>query len=73
MKQLYEFYADNEKLSETIKNFPWETESIFWGTYPLNFLNLPDRHSEKDLQKAILTSIKKFILELGGSFVFKWP
>ena len=58
------------KLSETIKKLPQETESIFRDTYLLDFLNLPDRHSEKDLQKAIIISLKEFILELGGGFAF---
>lgn len=58
------------KLSETVKNLPQETESVFRDSYLLDFLNLPDRHSEKDLQKAIITSLKEFILELGGGFAF---
>ena len=58
------------KLSEAVKNIPQETESIFRDTYLLDFINLPDRHSEKDLQKAIITSLKEFILELGGGFAF---
>ena len=58
------------KLSETVKKLPQETESVFRDSYLLDFLDLPAEHSEKDLQKAILTSLKKFILELGGGFAF---
>ena len=58
------------KLSETVKKLPQETESVFRDSYLLVFLDLPAEHSEKDLQKAILTSLKKFILELGGGFAF---
>ncbi|HJH28665.1 MAG TPA: DUF1016 domain-containing protein [Methanosarcinaceae archaeon] len=58
------------KLSETVKKLPQETESVFRDSYLLDFLDLPAEHSEKDLQKAIITSLKKFILELGGGFAF---
>ena len=58
------------KLSDAIKNLPQETETIFRDSYLLDFLDLPAGHSEKDLQKAIITSLKEFILELGGGFAF---
>lgn len=45
------------KLSDAIKNLPQETEAIFRDSYLLDFLDLPAGHSEKDLQKAIMTSI----------------
>ncbi|MCD4799776.1 MAG: PDDEXK nuclease domain-containing protein [Methanosarcinales archaeon] len=60
----------NGKLSETVKKLPQETESVFRDSYLLDFLNLPAEHSEKYLQKAIIASLKKFILELGGGFAF---
>ncbi|MCK5780914.1 MAG: DUF1016 domain-containing protein [Psychrilyobacter sp.] len=58
------------KLSETMKTLPQNTEKIFKDSYLLDFLNLPTDHSEKDLQKSILLSLKKFIMELGGDFAF---
>jgi len=58
------------KLSESIKILPQSPEKIFKDSYLLDFLNLPDNHSEKDLQKSILSSLKKFIMELGGDFAF---
>ncbi len=58
------------KLSDAIKNLPQETASVFRDSYLLEFLDLPVGHSEKDLQKAIVTSLKEFILELGGGFAF---
>jgi RecB family endonuclease NucS len=36
----------------------------------LDFLNLPDNHSESTLQKAIVVNLKKFILEIGKDFTF---
>lgn len=39
-------------------------------SYVLEFLNLPDKHKEKDLQKAIVDNLKGFILEFGKDFTF---
>lgn len=36
----------------------------------VDFLNLPENHSEKQLQKGILEHIKQFVLELGKDFLF---
>ncbi len=47
-----------------------ELNAHFKDLYVLDFLNLPDQHSEKDLQKAILKNLKNFILELGSDFTF---
>lgn len=38
--------------------------------YVFEFLNLPEEHSEDDLQKALITQLKSFILELGKDFLF---
>ena len=39
-------------------------------TYSLEFLDLPNNYSEKDLKKAIISNIKDFILEIGKDFTF---
>lgn len=39
-------------------------------TYTLEFLNLRDGYSEKDLRKAIIKNMKDFILEIGKDFTF---
>ncbi|MBF0123069.1 MAG: DUF1016 family protein, partial [Candidatus Omnitrophica bacterium] len=39
-------------------------------SYLLDFLDLPDGHSEKDLQKGLLGDLKKFLMELGRDFCF---
>lgn len=39
-------------------------------TYSLEFLDLPIGFNEKDLRKAIISNLKKFILEIGKSFTF---
>lgn len=45
-------------------------DSVFKDRYVLDFLNLPDSHSESDLQKGLIHRMKDFILELGRDFLF---
>lgn len=33
-------------------------------------MNLPDKHNENDLQKALIAQLKNFILELGKDFLY---
>ena len=42
----------------------------FLDTYVLDFLDLPEIHSEHDLQQGIIDNLKKFILETGRDFSF---
>lgn len=44
--------------------------SCLRDNYVLEFLNLSEGHKEKDLRKAIIKNIKKFILEFGKDFTF---
>lgn len=39
-------------------------------TYSLEFLDLPNEYSEKDLKTAIIKNLKNFILEIGKDFTF---
>ena len=43
-------------------------ELVFRDPYVLDFLELEDTYSEKDLESAILNALGKFILELGRDF-----
>ena len=43
---------------------------VFRDPYILNFLNLKDTYSEKDLETAILSELQRFITELGSDFAF---
>ena len=45
-------------------------ELVFRDPYVLDFLELSDTYSEKDLESAILNALEKFILELGKDFYF---
>jgi len=49
---------------------PNDISYVFKDSYVFDFLNLPDSHSEKDLQKGLLSRMKDFILELGRDFIF---
>lgn len=44
--------------------------SCLRDNYVLEFLNLSEGHKEKDLRKAIIKNMKKFILEFGKDFTF---
>jgi predicted nuclease of restriction endonuclease-like (RecB) superfamily len=130
MKQFYETYADDTKLSSLVRELPWTHNTVifsrcktaeereyylnvvyaeklskrelerqidasqfertmlgaklsplvrelspailttFKDNYVLEFLGLPETHSESDLQKALTQHIKAFILELGNDFIF---
>jgi predicted nuclease of restriction endonuclease-like (RecB) superfamily len=43
---------------------------FFQDPYMLDFLQLKDTYSEKDLESAILREIERFLLELGSGFAF---
>jgi len=47
-----------------------KTKYLFKDVAYLDFLGLPQKHSEKRLQKKILENMKDFILELGKDFLF---
>ena len=44
--------------------------SVLRDSYVLEFLDLPQKHEEKDIRKAIVANLKKFILEFGKDFAF---
>ena len=60
----------NKKLSAVVTQLPQETKNVFRDSYTLELLNIQEPHEEKDLQNAIVSSLKEFILELGMGFAF---
>lgn len=60
----------NDKLSPVVRELPQDTKNVFRDTYVLELLGLPKKHKERDLQSAIVSSLKEFILELGVGFAF---
>lgn len=60
----------NSKLSPAVRESNNDLSNTFKDSYVLEFLNLPDPHSESDLQRGLVRQMKNFILELGKDFLF---
>jgi predicted nuclease of restriction endonuclease-like (RecB) superfamily len=58
----------NSKLSTTLRESNPDLTNTFKDSYVFEFLNLPDPHSESDLQRGLIRQMKNFILELGKDF-----
>ncbi|MCD4790972.1 MAG: PDDEXK nuclease domain-containing protein [Bacteroidales bacterium] len=75
---LYERTAISKKPEETIKNDLRKLKNsqqitpdlVFRDPYFLDFLDLKDTYSEKDLESAIIAELQRFISELGNDFAF---
>jgi predicted nuclease of restriction endonuclease-like (RecB) superfamily len=75
---LFERTAISQKPEQTISNDLQKLENestlnpdlVFRDPYLLDFLNLSDTYSEKDLEDAILIELQRFIIELGSDFAF---
>lgn len=57
-------------LPSSFDDYPKDVTDVFKDSYILEFLKLPDNHSENDLQKGLVKNLKSFILELGSDFTF---
>jgi predicted nuclease of restriction endonuclease-like (RecB) superfamily len=60
----------NAKLSTALRETNHDLSKTFKDSYVFEFLNLPDQHSESDLQRGLVRQMKNFILELGKDFLF---
>jgi len=60
----------NQKLSSVMRELNPDISGAFKDSYVFEFLNLPETHSEKQLQKALVNQMKSFLLELGKDFLF---
>lgn len=58
------------KLSTALRESNHDLTNNFKDSYVFEFLNLPDPHSESDLQRGLVRQMKNFILELGKDFLF---
>ena len=58
------------KLSPALRDSHPSAEAAFRDSYSLDFLGLTDGHSETDLRRAIVRSLKNFITEFGRDFAF---
>jgi predicted nuclease of restriction endonuclease-like (RecB) superfamily len=60
----------NSKLSPPVRESHSDIKNTFKDSYIFEFLNLPDLHSESDLQRGLVRQMKNFILELGKDFLY---
>jgi len=60
----------NSKLSTTLRESNHDLSNTFKDSYVFEFLNLPEPHSESELQLGLVRQMKNFILELGKDFLF---
>ena len=58
----------DKKLAPAARVLPQDTTGVFKDSYLLDFLDLPQRHSEADLQTSLLRNMRKFLMELGDGF-----
>jgi predicted nuclease of restriction endonuclease-like (RecB) superfamily len=58
------------KVSALLRQLHPSAGSVFKDSYMLDFLDLPEAHSEDDLQRGLVTNLKRFLIELGRDFAF---
>ncbi len=58
------------KVSPPLTQLHPDAGSVFKDAYLVDFLNLPETHSEADLQGALIANLRRFLLELGSDFAF---
>lgn len=59
-----------KKVSPPLTQTNKDLTAVFKDTYVLDFLDIPESHSEKDLQQGIVANLKNFVLEFGKDFAF---
>ena len=62
--------GSKHNLSKGLKNIYPQAIPMLKDTVFVDFLGLPQKHSEKRLQNSILDNMKDFVLELGKDFLF---
>lgn len=60
----------NEKITFIQNKIPQNLTNIFRDSYILEFLNLPEIHTESTLRKSLIKNLKAFMCELGNDFLF---
>lgn len=59
----------NQSLTKAVGEEDYPNTRLL-DTYSLEFLDLPNQYSEKDLKKSIISNMKEFILEIGKDFTY---
>ena len=68
----YMLSKENKALESTLKTIDEDDipKTKILDQYSLEFLDLPNNYSEKDLRKSIVSNLKNFILKIGNDFTF---
>lgn len=71
-RQLSTGYFERTMLSNSIVSaLPTQLpQNLFKDPYIFEFLDLPDTHSENELEKALIKNLQKFIIEIGKGFAY---
>lgn len=71
-RQLSTGYFERTMLSNSIVSaVPAQIpQNLFKDPYIFEFLDLPDIHSETDLEKSLIKNLQKFIIEIGKGFAY---
>jgi predicted nuclease of restriction endonuclease-like (RecB) superfamily len=62
--------GDKHNLSKGLKEIYPQAVPMLKDAVFVDFLGLPQKHSEKKLQRGILENMKEFVLEMGKDFLF---
>ena len=58
------------KVAPVVREIHPEALSVFRDSYTLEFLGLPQAHSEAELHRGLLNSLREFLIEMGRDFCF---
>lgn len=58
------------KVSAALTQLHPTAGALFKDAYFFDFLELPEAHSESDLQRALVTNLRRFLIALGRDFCF---
>ncbi len=58
------------KVAAVLRHHKPQASEVFQDTYVVDFLNLPEPHTEADLQRGLVDGLKAFLIELGRDFCF---
>ena len=68
----YALYLTNQTNFEQTLPEKYRNQAILAvkDEYNFDFLGLADKHSERDLEQALINNIRQFLIEMGGDFTF---
>lgn len=58
------------KVAPVVREIHPDALSVFRDSYTLEFLGLPQAHTEAELHRGLLNSLREFLIEMGPDFCF---